>query len=89
MPRNGNWGADLATENEGLAAQRWKNRKALLGHSLSACFIWSLTGITDQMLRGQPRPEEVMPSLQKFVRGLPIDARALSDSLAPRKRGEG
>jgi len=37
-------------------------------------FITSLTGITDAMLRGQPRPEEVMPRLQEFVRGLPIVA---------------
>jgi DNA polymerase-3 subunit epsilon len=41
-------------------------------------FITSLTGITDQMLRGQPRPEEVMPGLQKFVRGLPIVAHNAS-----------
>jgi DNA polymerase-3 subunit epsilon len=37
-------------------------------------FIASLTGITDGMLSGQPRPEQVMPRLQKFVRGLPIVA---------------
>ena len=37
-------------------------------------FITSLTGITDAMPRGQPRPEEVMPRLQEFVRGLPIVA---------------
>jgi DNA polymerase-3 subunit epsilon len=37
-------------------------------------FITSLTGITDAMLRGQPRPEQVMPRLQRFVRGLPIVA---------------
>jgi DNA polymerase-3 subunit epsilon len=37
-------------------------------------FITSLTGITDAMLRGQPRPEQVMPQLQQFVRGLPIVA---------------
>src|SRR5450759_2269696 len=37
-------------------------------------FITSLTGITDAMVRGQPRPEEVMPRLQQFVRGLPIVA---------------
>jgi len=37
-------------------------------------FITSLTGITDTMLRGQPRPEQVMPRLQRFVRGLPIVA---------------
>jgi len=37
-------------------------------------FITSLTGITDAMLRGQPRPEQVMPRLQQFVRGLPIVA---------------
>jgi DNA polymerase-3 subunit epsilon len=47
------------------------------GFSLPS-FITSLTGITDQMLRGQPRPEEVMPSLQKFVRGLPIVAHNAS-----------
>jgi DNA polymerase-3 subunit epsilon len=41
-------------------------------------FITSLTGITDQMLRGQPRPEDVMPSLHKFVRGLPIVAHNAS-----------
>ena len=41
-------------------------------------FITSLTGITDQMLRGQPRPEEVMPALHKFVRGLPIVAHNAS-----------
>ena len=37
-------------------------------------FITSLTGITDAMLRGQPRPEQVMRRLQQFVRGLPIVA---------------
>jgi DNA polymerase-3 subunit epsilon len=37
-------------------------------------FITSLTGITDAMLRGQPRPEDVMPRLQAFMRGLPIVA---------------
>jgi DNA polymerase-3 subunit epsilon len=37
-------------------------------------FITSLTGITDAMLRGQPKPEQVMPRLQRFVRGLPIVA---------------
>ncbi|HJX51352.1 MAG TPA: 3'-5' exonuclease [Polyangia bacterium] len=37
-------------------------------------FITSLTGITDAMLRGQPRPEQVMPRLQQFVRCLPIVA---------------
>ena len=37
-------------------------------------FITSLTGITDAMLRGQPHPEEVMPRLQAFIRGLPIVA---------------
>ena len=37
-------------------------------------FITSLTGITDAMLCGQPRPEDVMPRLQQFVRGLPIVA---------------
>jgi len=37
-------------------------------------FITALTGITDAMLGGQPKPEQVMPRLQKFVRGLPIVA---------------
>ena len=37
-------------------------------------FITSLTGITEAMLHGQPRPEQVMPRLHKFVRGLPIVA---------------
>jgi DNA polymerase-3 subunit epsilon len=37
-------------------------------------FITSLTGITEAMLEGQPRPELVMPRLQQFVRGLPIVA---------------
>jgi DNA polymerase-3 subunit epsilon len=37
-------------------------------------FITSLTGITEAMLRGQPRPEQVMPRLHQFVRGLPIVA---------------
>ncbi|MGA9653462.1 MAG: 3'-5' exonuclease [Polyangia bacterium] len=41
-------------------------------------FITSLTGITDQMLRGQPRPEDVMPALHRFVRGLPIVAHNAS-----------
>ena len=47
------------------------------GFALPA-FITSLTGITDQMLRGQPRPEEVMPALHRFVRGLPIVAHNAS-----------
>jgi DNA polymerase-3 subunit epsilon len=37
-------------------------------------FITALTGITDAMLGGQPKPEQVMPRLQQFVRGLPIVA---------------
>ena len=37
-------------------------------------FITSLTGITEAMLHGQPRPEQVMPRLHQFVRGLPIVA---------------
>jgi DNA polymerase III subunit epsilon len=41
-------------------------------------FITGLTGITDAMLRGQPQPEEVMPRLQQFVRGLPIVAHNAS-----------
>jgi len=47
------------------------------GFALPA-FITSLTGITDQMLRGQPRPEEVMPALHRFVRGPPIVAHNAS-----------
>ena len=31
-------------------------------------FITALTGITDAMLSGQPKPEQVMPRLQQFVR---------------------
>jgi DNA polymerase-3 subunit epsilon len=41
-------------------------------------FITSLTGITNEMLRGQPRPQEIMPALQRFVRGLPIVAHNAS-----------
>ena len=41
-------------------------------------FITSLTGITDEMLRGQPRPEEVMPRLHRFVSGRPIVAHNAS-----------
>lgn len=37
-------------------------------------FITALTGITDEMLCGQPRPEQVMPRLHQFVRGLPVVA---------------
>jgi hypothetical protein len=37
-------------------------------------FITSLTGITNEMLRGQPSPEQVMPRLRSFLRGLPIVA---------------
>jgi DNA polymerase-3 subunit epsilon len=37
-------------------------------------FITSLTGITEAMLHGQPRPEQVMPRLHQFVRGLTIVA---------------
>ena len=47
------------------------------GVCLAALYSAS-TGITDQMLRGQPRPEEVMPALHKFVRGLPIVAHNAS-----------
>jgi len=36
--------------------------------------ITSITGITEAMLQGQPRPEQVMPRLHAFVRGLPIVA---------------
>jgi DNA polymerase III subunit epsilon len=41
-------------------------------------FITSLTGITDEMLRGQPRPEDVMPHLRRFVGGRPIVAHNAS-----------
>ncbi len=41
-------------------------------------FITSLTGITNEMLRGQPPPEQVMPRLHRFVRGLPIVAHNAS-----------
>jgi len=41
-------------------------------------FITSLTGITNEMLGGQPRPEEIMPGLHQFVRGLPIVAHNAS-----------
>jgi DNA polymerase III subunit epsilon len=37
-------------------------------------FITSLTGITDGMLRGKPRPEEVMPRLLAFAGSRPIVA---------------
>ena len=56
------------------------------GFALPA-FITSLTGITDQMLHGQPRPEEVMPALHKFVRGLPIVAYNASFDRAFLQRG--
>jgi DNA polymerase-3 subunit epsilon len=41
-------------------------------------FITALTGITDDMLRGQPRPEEVMPRLHAFVGSRPIVAHNAS-----------
>jgi DNA polymerase III subunit epsilon len=37
-------------------------------------FITSLTGITDRMLRGKPRPQEVMPRLLAFAGNRPIVA---------------
>ena len=40
--------------------------------------ITSITGITEAMLQGQPRPEQVMPRLHAFVRGLPIVAHNAS-----------
>ncbi len=43
-------------------------------------FITSLTGITDAMLRRQPPPEDVMPRLQAFARGLPIVAHRRAGS---------
>jgi DNA polymerase III subunit epsilon len=41
-------------------------------------FITALTGITDEMLRGKPRPEEVMPRLRAFVGDRPIVAHNAS-----------
>jgi DNA polymerase-3 subunit epsilon len=41
-------------------------------------FITWLTGITNEMLRGQPRPEEVMPHLRRFMGGRPIVAHNAS-----------
>jgi DNA polymerase III subunit epsilon len=41
-------------------------------------FITSLTGITDRMLRGKPRPEEVMPRLLAFLGKRPIVAHNAS-----------
>jgi DNA polymerase-3 subunit epsilon len=41
-------------------------------------FITSLTGITNGMLHGQPSPEQVMPRLHTFLRGLPIVAHNAS-----------
>jgi len=41
-------------------------------------FITALTGISDEMLRGKPRPEEVMPHLRVFVGDRPIVAHNAS-----------
>ena len=41
-------------------------------------FITDLTGITNDMVRGQPRPEEVMPRLRTFVGRRPIVAHNAS-----------
>jgi DNA polymerase III subunit epsilon len=41
-------------------------------------FITALTGISDEMLRGKPRPEEVMPRLRAFVGDRPIVAHNAS-----------
>ncbi len=41
-------------------------------------FITELTGITNEMLRGRPAPEKVMPRLHGFVRGLPVIAHNAS-----------
>jgi DNA polymerase-3 subunit epsilon len=41
-------------------------------------FITSLTGITEEMLEGQPTPEQVMPRLKAFVEDLPIVAHNAS-----------
>lgn len=37
-------------------------------------FITQITGITNQMVRGQPSPEETMPRLKKFIENRPIFA---------------
>ncbi len=43
------------------------------GHRIP-CFITELTGITDTMLKGMPKPEEVMPELIKFMGDRPCIA---------------
>lgn len=43
------------------------------GITLSS-FITSLTGITNAMLKGKPKPESVMPRLLSFIEGRPIVA---------------
>jgi DNA polymerase-3 subunit epsilon len=37
-------------------------------------FITEITGITNQMLKGQPTPEDTMPKLKKFIANRPIFA---------------
>jgi DNA polymerase-3 subunit epsilon len=41
-------------------------------------FITNITGITNQMVRGQPTPEKFMPQLKKFIGARPILAHNAS-----------
>lgn len=41
-------------------------------------FITSLTGISNEMVRGQPSPEQIMPKLKAFVGDVPIIAHNAS-----------
>ena len=47
------------------------------GHRLPF-FITELTGITDEMLKGKPSPEAVMPELMRFLGGHPCVAHNAS-----------
>lgn len=42
--------------------------------TIVSSFITSLTGITNSMLKGKPKPEHVMPKLYSFIEGRPIVA---------------
>lgn len=41
-------------------------------------FITEITGITDEMVRGQPRPEKFMPTLKRFIGNRPVLAHNAS-----------
>ena len=41
-------------------------------------FITGITGITNQMVKGQPSPEKFMPTLKKFIGARPILAHNAS-----------